>query len=490
MNDQKLTKIIDYFISEPAEKVHVEFKTNNTQHETIAKNISGIANVLIKDSIPRGYIIWGITDGTHEVVGTDFDPDTKKVGNEDLILWLKKHIKPDLTIEFHKINLNSKNLIVLIIAVNPLGVSKFDNIPYIRIDKNTRKLGDFPETEKQVWKEVVSSNFESMPVTSSVSKDEVAELLDLNAFYELRKSRVPVEQDAVFPELISCGIVTDNKDSTYDITNLGALLFAVDLRKFDALKLKSPRVIVYVGDTKVETRLEQIGQRGYAVGFEGLHNFIMEQLKDGEEITGALRHNIYRFPTLTVRELLANTIIHQDFSVEGTQPMVEIFSNRIVFTNAGKPIVPRDRFVDYPPTSRNQKMADEMFKLGICEKRGTGWDKVAEETGKLKYPAPTVSATDRHTVVTLMKQKSLTDMTQEEKTWSMYINACFLWVGRTYTTNSTVRELFGIDEGNKATASRLLSQAVDAGKIKIFDEDAGSRSRKYVPIYESKDDVS
>lgn len=489
MDIAKLSQIVRYFASEPTEKTHVEFKVDNADPKTIGKNTSAIANILIKDRVPRGYIIWGVSDVGHEIVGTTFSPDTKKVGNEDLLLWLRKHLHPDLDIVFYTLTIDEKTIVVLAINANRTAVSKFDGVPYIRIDKNTRKLADFPETEKQVWKEVVSSSFESMSAAPNLSRDEIEELLDLEAFYELRKNRVPIERSAIFPEIINCNIVTDNKDSTYDITNLGALLFATDLTKFDTLKLKAPRVIVYPGDSKVETRLEQIGKRGYAVGFEGLHNFIMEQVKDGEEIVGALRSNIYRFPSLTVRELLANTIIHQDFTVDGTQPMIEIFSNRIVFTNAGKPIVPKDRFVDYPPTSRNQKMADELFKLGICEKRGTGWDKVAEETGKLKYPAPTVSATERHTVVTLMKQKTLTSMTQEEKIWSIYINACFLWVEQVYTTNSTVRELFDIDEGNKAMASRLLSQAVEAGKIKIFDEDAGSRSRKYVPIYESKGDA-
>ena len=334
MNDAKLLQIIQHFIAEPTEQPHVEFKENNTDPETIAKNISAIANTLIKNNTPRGYIIWGVSDSTHEIVGTNFTPETKKRGNEDIILWLKKHIKPELEVKFHTTIIDEKMVVVLVIHVNRISVSKYDNVPYIRIDKNTRKLGDYAETEKQVWKEVVASEYETMSAITNLAREEVEALLDLNAFHELRKARVPVERDAIFPELINCNIIIDNKDSTYDITNLGALLFAKELTQFDALKLKAPRVIIYDGDSKTITRLEKVGQRGYAVGFEGLHNFIMEQIKDGEEIVGALRKNIYRFPSLTVRELLANTIIHQDFTLDGTQPMVEIFDNRIVFTNA------------------------------------------------------------------------------------------------------------------------------------------------------------
>ena len=489
INDDKLVQIINYFTSQDTEKSHVEFKMNKDSPEVIAKNISGITNIMIKDNITRGYIIWGIDDKTHEIVGTKFQPEKKKKGNEDLILWLKKSIYPEPEISFHTVTVNERTVVLLIICANRTSVSKFNGTAYVRIDKNTRALDNFPETEKQVWREVVSNSYETMSAMANLSIEEVENLLDLNTFYEMRKANVSVERDAILPELISCNIIIDNKDSTYDITNLGALLLARDIRKFDALKLKAPRVIIYDGDSKVSSKLEQVGVRGYAIGFKGLHNFIMEQVNDGEEIIGALRKNVYRFPPLTIRELLANTIIHQDFTIEGTQPMIEIFNNRIVFTNAGRPIVPEDRFVDYPPTSRNQKMADELFKLGICEKRGTGWDKIAEEASKLKYPAPSVSATNRHTIVTLTRQKRLVDMTQEEKMWSIYINACYLWVEGVYTTNSTIRELFDIDEGNKATASRLLNQAVKDNKIKVFDTDAGSRSRKYVPIYESEGEL-
>lgn len=157
-----------------------------------------------------------------------------------------------------------------------------------------------------------------MSAMPNLSRYEIEELLDLNSFYELRKARVPVERDAIFPNL-SVATLSSTTKTPPMTSQTRRTLFAKDLAVFDGLKLKAPRVIVYSGDSKIETKLEQIGQRGYAAGFEGLHNFIMDQLKDGEKIIGALRQNVYRFPSLTVRELLANTIVHQDFTVEGTQ---------------------------------------------------------------------------------------------------------------------------------------------------------------------------
>ena len=116
ISDDKLTQIVHYFASQKAEKPHVEFKVNKDNPEVIAKNISGIINVMIKDNITRGYIIWGIDDKTHEIVGTKFQPEKKKKGNEDLILWLKKSIHPEPEISFHTVTVNGKDVVLLIMC--------------------------------------------------------------------------------------------------------------------------------------------------------------------------------------------------------------------------------------------------------------------------------------------------------------------------------------------------------------------------------------
>ena len=54
--------------------------------------------------------------------------------------------------------------------------------------------------------------------------------------------------------------------------------------------------------------------------------------------------------------LLPYMKIHQDLSISGTGPVVEIFDNRIEITNAGIPLVNIDRIIDNPPKSRNEKL--------------------------------------------------------------------------------------------------------------------------------------
>jgi Fic family protein len=47
----------------------------------------------------------------------------------------------------------------------------------------------------------------------------------------------------------------------------------------------------------------------------------------------------------------------------------------------------------------------------------------------------------------------------------------------------TADEVFGIEEKNKATVSRYIREAVNAGMIKPFDEGAARKMMKYVPFW-------
>jgi len=85
-------------------------------------------------------------------------------------------------------------------------------------------------------------------------------------------------------------------------------------------------------------------------------------------VTGqALRRKVKMFPEIAIRELVANALIHQDFNGSGASVMIEIYSDRLEISNPGKPYISPDRFID-EYQSRNERLADVMRRLGICEK--------------------------------------------------------------------------------------------------------------------------
>lgn len=126
-------------------------------------------------------------------------------------------------------------------------------------------------------------------------------------------------------------------------------MFAKRLQDFPTLARKAVRLIAYKGISRFETQREIEGNKGYAVGFEGLIDYLKTLLPANEEIDKAFRREAPIYPELALRELVANAIIHQDFTLPGTGPMIELFGNRLEITNPGVPLVDTQRLLDSPP---------------------------------------------------------------------------------------------------------------------------------------------
>jgi predicted HTH transcriptional regulator len=151
---------------------------------------------------------------------------------------------------------------------------------------------------------------------TGITPDGTVGLLDTQSYFDLMKLPYPATREAVLDRLERDRIIV-RQDDAHAITNFGALLFAKKLGEFQNLARKAPRVIVYEGTSKLKTRLEQTGGKGYAVGFEGLVDFVIAQTPANEVIETALRRQVRMFPDIAIRELVANALFHQDFRETG-----------------------------------------------------------------------------------------------------------------------------------------------------------------------------
>jgi predicted HTH transcriptional regulator len=167
--------------------------------------------------------------------------------------------------------------------------------------------------------------------------------------------------------------------------------------------------------------------------------------------------------------------------------MIEIFTDRIEIGNPGAPLVATERFVDSPPRSRNEALASLMRRIGICEERGSGWDKVVSQTEIYQLPAPLPEATPDHTRVVLFAPRSLTQMDKADRIRAVYWHACLRYVSQQPTTNSSIRERFGIEARNSATASRLIKEAIEAGSLVPYDQSAAPKLMRYLPHWAMPD---
>ncbi|MGL1887972.1 MAG: putative DNA binding domain-containing protein [Reichenbachiella sp.] len=481
MDEQSLKILLSELRSLPSETEWVEFKENNDEH--LGEYISALSNSACIHNEPYGYIVFGIKDGTHQVVGTDFSPTKKGKGNEDLIPWLTRLLNPRIHFEVFSIE-HTEGIIVLfkVSATNNTPVT-FQGDAFIRVGSYKKKLIEYPEKERLIWTKAPASQFEYKIAKDNLDIDEVFKLLDYPAYFYLMNQPLPTNKNGIIDKLISEKLIVKNRD-LYAITNLGAILFAKEIEAFDSLERKTIRVVIYDGKNKRKTIKEQTGKRGYAIGFEGLINYIDDQLPSNEIIDSALRKEVKMYPKLAIRELVANAIIHQDFTETGTGPMIELYSDRIEITNPGKPLIDILRFVDHNPQSRNEKLAHFMRRLNICEERGSGVDKVLFECELFQLPAPKFINGDNYTRIILYSYKTLRQMDKEDKVRATYLHACLKVVSGETMTNQSLRERFGIDEKNYSIASRIISETIKSELIKDYDPDSSSKKHaKYIPFW-------
>ncbi len=465
----------------PRETEWAEFKHNNAEPDEIGECLSALANAAALTGKVHAWLVWGVNNDTHEVIGTTFNPASAKVGNEELESWLLRLLSPKINFRFYNFQAEDKPVVLLEISAAFRHPVQFKRTEFIRVGSYKKKLKDFPEKERELWRVFDRTPFEKEIAAENVAAEEVLRLLDYPAYFDLLSLPLPEGRDGILSALTADDMIAPGKGGTWNITNLGAVLFAKRLADFRTLTRKAVRVVLYKGESRVETVREQEGSKGYAAGFEGLIGFVTNLLPSNEVIGQALRKQVPMFPDLAIRELVANAIIHQDFHLTGTGPMVEIFAGRMEITNPGLPLVQTDRFLDSPPRSRNEALASFLRRIGVCEERGSGVDKVVIQTEVFQLPAPLFEATDEHTRVVLFAHREFKAMDKTDRIRACYLHACLRYVQRDYMTNTTLRERFGIDEKNSSMVSRIIKDTVEAGLIRCHDETVGSRARKYLP---------
>ncbi|MEP7245056.1 MAG: ATP-binding protein [Gammaproteobacteria bacterium] len=467
----------------PAETGWLEFKENVCRPEDIGEYLSALSNTAALEGKANAYLVWGIRDGTHEAVGTSFKPSTERVGNEALESWLLRLLSPRLHFRFCEFRYEGRALVLLEIPRASGHQTRFRGEEFVRVGSHRQKLKNHPQVERALWRVFESTPFEELRAVERVDAADVLALLDYESYFHLSGQPLPEGRDTILQRLCDDRLVTPNQAGGWDVTNLGALLFAKRLDAFRSLSRKSVRVVVYDGTGRIRTVREHVARKGYACGFEALIEVVKLVSPHNEVVGQALRGDVSMYPESAVRELVANSLIHQDFSVTGAGPMIEVFTDRMEITNPGMPLMNTDRFLDTPPRSRNESLASLMRRVGICEERGSGVDKVVFQTEAFQLPAPIFETPESSTRAVLFVHKALRNMGREDRIRACYLHACLRYVERTPMTNASLRVRFGIEERNSAIASRIIRDALEDGRIKPYDPRQGKKYARYLPSW-------
>lgn len=473
-------KLIDALVARPKETEWIEFKHNFHSKEEIGERISAIANSAYLCNMPFGYIVYGVDDNTHDIIGTNLYGKQKMVGNEELESWISTRLNP--RIDFEVIDdFDYENCGHICVFKIPATVNRpvsFLNEMYVRVGSITRKLKDFPAKEAKIWRGGQKA-LEKITLKKGLSPQDVLTLLSAEAYFDMMHLPLPQDTKGIMERFVSENLILHDEVG-YSITELGALVFAKSLGDFDELKRKVVRVIVYKGKNKLETIREQVFDKGYAIGFESMVLWINGQLPSNEEIGQALRKDARMYPEIAIRELVANMLIHQDLSEQGF-PMIEIYSDRIEISNPGQPLISVERFID-EYQSRNDSLADIMRRLGICEEKGSGMDKTIFSIELFQLPPLRFQVQESRTTATIFSYRKFADIDKNERVRACYQHACLRYVSNEKMNNQSLRARLGIEDKNYPMASRIIKDAMEAKVIKEENPDGGSR-HNYVPYW-------
>ncbi|MDM8272893.1 ATP-binding protein [Ligilactobacillus salivarius] len=480
INDELLT-----LINRHDESEILDYKENMKDKKQIGEYISALGNSALMLHLSAAYLIWGVKDISKEIVGTNIKPYLEKApkGNMPFTTYLEQYLDPKINLYWEEHIIEEKRILLLKIDVTHVNRPiKFLGQGFIRVGTSKKSLAEYPEKERLIWKSFESTFFESQIAKNDVTANDIFELLDLKLFSDLMDISY-FDTELVIKSLLDKHLIVDSGNN-YNITNLGAYTFAKNMDNFPTLHKRTIRITKYNGNNKIDNAIfDEQGKLGIIISFNNIIKNITRLIPYKEEYSAGSRKDILEFPQIAIRELVANALVHQDFTITGMYPSVEIFDNRIVITNPGIPLIEADRFLDFPPISRNKDLSELMQLFNIVEARGTGIDKVVEALERNELPALDIKVQGISTSITLRKKKKFTDMTVTERNQSIYWNACLKYVEDEQISNKSLRDRFKLSSRDSSLISKAISNAIQANLIKPYDSNLGKKFMKYIPYW-------
>ncbi|MFQ6611424.1 MAG: ATP-binding protein [Fidelibacterota bacterium] len=446
---------IEKLMGRPSEDYHLEFKEAKTQFD-FNKTLQYCVALANEGG---GKLILGVTNKIpRKVVGTTAFKNSAKTASQ---IYNKLHFRVDIDV----VNHSDGRVLVLEIPSRPKGTAYQYEGRYLM--RSGEELVSMSEDQLRKIFAEGKPDFLSEIALENQSPQDIVQLLDTQTFFDLLKRPYPSTRDSVLHCLESDSLIA-KREKNYCITNLGAILFAKSISNFPTVSRKAIRIVVYQGKNKIATKLDRIEDKGYAVVFEGIIDFIEDQTPINEVLNTAIREEVKMYPKIAIRELVGNALIHQDFVETGVSVVIEIFSDRIEITNPGLPFIPLERFID-EYQSRNEKMADILRRCRICEEKGSGIDKVIINIEAFQLPALDFRIKSHQTTAFLFAPIPFDNMDRSDRIRACYQHCGLKYVNNEKMTNESLRERFRLKSSQSETASRIIKDTLAEGLIKLDD---------------------
>ena len=363
---ERYIEIVKALIMQKSEEEWYEFKENWFEPYEIGAYISSMSNAATLCGKEYAYLVWGIQNGTHKIVGTtiDYQNDYKK---EPFQHYLARQISPSIGFVFRTIEMEGKRIVVLEIPAAVKVPTAFDGIRYIRIGSSKESVAKYPEREALLF-DVLKNGLPSVENIESEYQDLTFE--KMFTYYAGRG--ISLKQTNFKKNL---GLVT--KNGKY---NLLAQLLSDDCHI-------PIRVSIFKGETKGSPlfSVKEFGNTCILLALEKILDYsdVINLVQADENNRKLTRNEVNLFNADAFREALINSFVHNKW-VDGNAPMITVYSNRIEILSRGQlaPGQTINGFFAGESVPVNQKLSDIFLQLHISERSGRGVPKITEVYGK------------------------------------------------------------------------------------------------------------
>ena len=176
--------------------------------------------------------------------------------------------------------------------------------------------------QRALWRKLQPFLWETGIAASFLTEDDVLARIDYPSYFDLTDQPLPHNRRGIVERLSHDRIIVPDVGGRWNITHLGAILFAKRLDHFDSsIARKAVRFTAYDGPSRADTVIHRYDEpRGYGAGFVSLVDYVDRLIPKREQIGKAFRTEHPRFPPVAIRELIANALIHQDMTITGAGP--------------------------------------------------------------------------------------------------------------------------------------------------------------------------
>ena len=400
MDNQSLLELLERLRNRSQEAATVEFKTNLRDSAEIGQYISALANSAALEGANRAWMIWGVADATHEVIGTSFDPFSAKVeGNQSLIMWLQRMTTPKADFTFHQAQHSVGTVVLLEIHPARTAPVAFQNIRYIRIDSHKTKLGEHSDKEARLWEVLGQKADWSGELVAGATLDDLAPDAIEMARKRFTEYQVKSERDVERHEQIrheAAGWDVPTLLNKAKLTKQGrvtrsALLLLGKDESAHFLAPADTKISWVLRDANNTTKSSQHFSLPLLLStdkvFSYIRNVTIEHMPDGTLFPTAIQ----QYDPWVIREALHNCIAHQDYQLGGKINVVE-HPDRLVFSNLGQFIPPSVEWMlehQSPPEHyRNQWLIDGMIRLRMIDQVGSGIRRMFQTQRDRFFPLP------------------------------------------------------------------------------------------------------